>query len=84
MLRSARQCPCVSPRVLTDRGVVQVCSGGEKSVLGAERILASAFYRRRWWAQILRRGEMLEEQRFQGSQRKASFTSLRLTKTRPD
>lgn len=50
-------------------------------VLGAERILTGAFYRRRWWAQIIRRGEMLAEQRFQGSQQKAS---LRLTKTRPD
>lgn len=49
LLRSARQCSCVSPRVLTDRGVVQVCSGGEKLVLGAERrILARAFYRRKW------------------------------------
>lgn len=82
LLRSACQCFCVSPRVLTDRGVVQVCCGGEKLVLGAERrILARAFYRRRWWARIIRRGEMQEELCFQGSQRKANF---RFTKTRPD
>lgn len=81
MLRSARQYSCVSPRVLTDRGVVQVCGGGEKLVLGAERILTSAFNRRRWWAQIIRRGEMLAELRIQGSQQKAN---LRFTKTRPD
>lgn len=49
LLRSDRQCSCVSPRVLRDRRVVQVCIGGEKLVLRAERkiLLASAFYKQR-------------------------------------